>query len=112
MQPRFGVVTQAIAVAFACAGLGAGVAILGASGVSDRLVLLALAVVFLLVATGIWTGSVWAWRSGLAIVLATIALTWVLHVPDGVGPVWLAVMVGFVVTGVQGRRDRVGRTAR
>jgi hypothetical protein len=112
MRPRFSVVTRTIAVVFAFAGLGAGVGVWGSSSAAGALILLALAAVFLLVAIGLWTEFAWAWWLGLGIVLVTMALTQVFNIPGGVGPIWLAVALGFVASAVQGRRDNTSRTSR
>lgn len=112
MQPRFGIVTQVIAAAFALAGIGAAIAILGVGDASDRLILLLLAVGFLVLALGLWSESVWAWWAGAAVVVLTVLLSRVLDTPRGAGLVWLATLVGFAVSGFQGWRDRVNAPTR
>ena len=112
MQPRFGSVTQVIAAAFALAGIGAAIAILGVGDASDRLILLLLAVGFLVLALGLWSESVWAWWAGAAVVVLTVLLSRVLDTPRGAGLVWLATLVGFAVSGFQRWRDRVNAPTR
>ncbi|MGA9160523.1 MAG: hypothetical protein WB297_06620 [Actinomycetota bacterium] len=107
MQPRFGIVTRVIAAVFALAGIGAAMAISGVGDASDRLVLLLLAAGFLVLAVALWAESIWAWWAGAAVVVLTIVLSCVLNVPGGAGLVWLATVVGFVVSGFQGWRDKV-----
>lgn len=106
MHPRFGRLTQVIAVVFALAGVGAAVAVLGSAG-TDAVLLLALAAGFLMVSAGLWIESIWAWWAGVAVVLVTIILSRTLNSPTGVGFVWPATLVGFVVSGVQGWRDEL-----
>ena len=106
MQPRFGVITRVIASVFALAGIGAAIAMLGVGDASDRLMLLLLAAGFLVLAVGLWAESIWAWRAGAAVVVLTILLSRVLNVPGGAGLVWLATVVGFIVSGFQGWRGK------
>ena len=106
MHPRFGILTQVLAAVFALAGVGAVLAVLGGAGVSDTLVFLTLAAGFLIVAVGLWTEFVWAWWAGIAVVLLTIVLSGTLSSPVGVGLVWPATLVGFIVSGFQGWQDK------
>ena len=106
MQPRFGIVTRVIAAVFALAGVGAAMAVLGVGDASDKLALLLLAAGFLVLAMGMWAESIWAWWAGAAAVILTILLSRVLNVPGGAGLVWLATVIGFIVSGFQGWRDK------
>jgi hypothetical protein len=75
---------------------------LGVGDASDRLMLLLLAAGFLVLAVGLWAESIWAWWAGAAVVVLTTLLSRVLNVPGGAGLVWLATVVGFIVSGFQG----------
>ncbi len=106
MHPRFGIVTQVLAAVLAIAGLGATLAAMSGSSGTQDLILVLLAAVFLIVAVGVWTEFVWAWWAGLAVVLLTIVLSVALNSSVGVGLVWPATLVGFIVSGFQGWKDK------
>ena len=78
----------------------------GGSSATQDLILVMLAAVFLIVAVGVWTEFVWAWWAGFAVVLIMILLSLALNSPVGVGLVWPATLVGFIVSGFQGWKDR------
>lgn len=105
MSPRFGALTRIAAAVFFIAGLSAFIAAVDGYRLSDRLILLVLAVGFMLVGVGILIERRWAWWTGVIATAVTILLARVLKVPDGTGPVWPGLLVLFVITAVQGWRD-------
>ena len=111
MRPRFGVLTRGLAAAFTIAGLGA--ALLGLhtgqqmtpGHGTDRLILFSLAAGFLAVAFGLLIEAIWAWWAGCAISAATVVLDLAL-VNDFDWIPWLAFLIVFGASAVQGARDR------
>jgi hypothetical protein len=89
MRPRFGFLTRGLAAAFALAGLGAASLALHAGHQTtpghgaDRLILCVLAAAFLAVAFGLWIGALWAWWTGLPLVVVRPALSKPFSLPDG-----------------------------
>jgi hypothetical protein len=111
VKPRFGIITKVIAGAFALAGIGAGLAVFGDRSPVQVLILCLLTAAFLIVAVGMWTEFVWAWWAGASVTLLTIVMGRILKIAS-VGLVWPAILVGFVVSGVQGLRVSVRRGSR
>jgi hypothetical protein len=112
MRPRFGALTQVLAVVFLVAGIGAGFAALGSghqtvAGVGgSRLILVALAIGYLVVGVGIWMESLWAWWAGVAATLFVVVMDPLLGSPDHGWIIWSAFLFGFAVSAAQGWRDR------
>lgn len=106
MRPRFGILTQFIAGAFAIAGIGAGMALFGVTGSGSRIELLTLAILMLAVAVGLWTELVAAWWTGIVVITVTILLSRLTSSPIGVGLIWPLALLGLVVVGYQGWRDQ------
>lgn len=99
-----------LAAVFLITGLGAGWATLHVGDQvtpghgSDRLILVALAISYLLVGLGLWTELLWAWWVGFALTLITAGLSVLLGTPDGGWIPWSALMIVFAITAVQGRQ--------
>ena len=106
MTPRFGVLTRIAAGVFFITGLAALIAAVNGFVLGDRLILLFLAVTFMIVGAGIWIECRWAWWTGVGVTVATVLLARVLDVPADTGPAWPGLIVLFVITAIQGSRDR------
>ena len=106
MTPRFGVLTRVAAGVFFITGVAALFPAVNGSVLSDRLILTFLAVVFMIVGAGIWIERRWAWWTGVGVAVATVMLARALDVPADTGPVWPGLIVLFVITAIQGSRDR------
>ena len=101
MRPRFSVLTRALGAVHFLAGIQAGVAELTIrASAFQQIWLLVLAVGYLIVGLGIWGEFVWAWWTGVALAGVVVVMR-----PTGLSLIWLAVLVGFAVSGVQGWRD-------
>jgi hypothetical protein len=111
MRPRFGVLTQVLAVVFLVAGVGAGYAGLNSGHQttpgtgSNQVVLIGLAIGYLIAGVGIWMESAWAWWAGVAATLFVVVMDPVLGSPDHGWVIWSVLLLGFAVSGVQGWRD-------
>jgi hypothetical protein len=112
MSPRFRVLTRIAAGIFFITGLAAFIAALNGSLLSDRLILLFLALAFVIVGLGIWIERRWAWWTGIGVTVATILLARILDVPADTGPVWPGLVVLFAITAIQGSRDRSRSSSR
>ena len=75
------------------------------TGQQATLIMCVLAAAFLAVAFGLWIEALWAWGAGCAISAATVVLDMTL-LHDGDWIPWLAFLIAFGVTAVQGLRDR------
>ena len=114
MRPRFGALTQVLAAVFLITGLGAAWAVLHAGDQvthghgSDRLILVALAISYVLVGIGLWTELLWAWWVGFALTFLTVGLSVPLGTPEGGWIPWSVLLVVFTITAVQGRQAEPG----
>ena len=106
MTPRFGVLTRVAAGVLFITGFAALFPAVNGSVLGDRLILLFLALTFMIVGAGIWIERRWAWWTGVGLAVATVVLSRVLDVPADTGPVWPGLIVLFVITAIQGSRDR------
>ena len=106
MRPRFGILTRISAGVFFITGFAALFPAVNGSVLGDRLILLFVAVTFMIVGAGIWIERRWAWWAGVGVAVATVVLARVVDVPADTGPVWPGLIVLFVITAIQGSRDR------
>jgi hypothetical protein len=117
MRPRFGALTQALAVIFILAGLGAAYAGLNSGHQTapghgnDQAILFALAVGYLVVGVSLWMQYLWAWWAGLILTTVVVVMDAVLKAPDRGWMIWSGFLVAFAMSAIQGWRDE-SRTRR
>jgi ABC-type antimicrobial peptide transport system permease subunit len=110
-RPRFGSITRLLSVVFLIAGLGAAIAALTSghqttSGHADDLVILAgIAIIYVVVGTGLWLELLWAWWAGVGLTVAVVVLGPLLREPDQGWIVWSVFLGGFVGSAIQGWQD-------
>lgn len=110
MKPRFGPITRLLAGIFALGGIAAGLtgARSGPSslpGDSDNgVILLLIALLFVVIAGGLWFEWIWGWYVGAGCSAAVVVLSVFVTHDDG-WPVWLGILAMFVVSAIQGFMD-------